>query len=135
MSEEQEQLLNQVIDGFTKDKGRPPTEPELMDIMTKLNEAMAAASDDEGDDDSDSDGEYVEDDDDGEDGEYEEDETTIDEQERNEETKRESVPARQAAGGLAGSKHKIDLTPSPALKKELEASSMAAPTKRPKVAA
>ena len=46
LTEEQEKLLYDVIAGFKKDKGQPPTEPELVAIMNDLNEAMAAASDD-----------------------------------------------------------------------------------------
>lgn len=132
MSEEQELLLKTVIEGFTNDKGRAPTEPELVDIMTRLNEAMMAAGSDEDEDEGESsDGEFE-----GDAG-PEDDEATIEEQEASDDSdsKRESAPSAGPAGSLLA-KHKIDMTPSPALRKvsELETSSMAAPTKKPKVA-
>jgi hypothetical protein len=77
MTEEQVALLQTVIANFTEQRGRPPTEIELVGIMNKLNARMPEA----GSDDSDCDEDELIAEAGGEDAEEEEEEEEEDEEE------------------------------------------------------
>ena len=115
LTEEQTAMLQAVIGNFTKMKGRPPTEIELVAIMNQLNQRIVEA-DSEDDSDVDEEEMAAENEAEAQDGDEddEEDESDDEEDEEDESDDEEApaaAPASAARGPRKGARQSVEGTP------------------------